>query len=800
MRSLIRFVVALAVVVLLVPLGTFGAPAGGEAGGWPRTRETPAGKLSVYQPEIDSWDGKVLRAHSAAAVVAPGSDRALFGMLEIEAHGRVDEKARTVSFGDVRIVKATFPSAPAREEELRAAFQGLAPAVPATLPLDRIERAAAASSAARTARAQPLRNSPPEFVFSESAAVLVLIDGPATWRPVEGFPLERVINTRALVLRERSGRVLVHVLDGWMSASGLSGPWTVATDVPAGADQVAETLGSAGEADLLTGPAGEADSEERPTLEDGAPRVVVADRPTELVVTEGKPQWAPITGTQLLYVRNTTANVFEHVGEQAVYVLASGRWFRAPSLVGPWSFVPSSRLPPDFARIPDTSPKENVKAAVAGTPQAREAVIASEVPRTARVARNASFQPQIAGKPDLKPIEGTELSYVANATVPLIRVSPTEWYAVQDGVWFTAAALEGPWKVADAVPPAIYGIPPSSPVYEATYVKVYDSDDESVVDGYTQGYLGTVVAPGPVAVYGTGYWYNPWIGPNWWVGYPWTYGFAVGVGWTPWFGWGFGFGFGWGWGAVGFGPWWGFGVAPWWAGFPWCHRFFGPVFAHPGPVFARPGPFVHPAPVPPGARPAPVAPGARPAPGAPGAPVTPGARPYVARAVPWGPRAWASTRTNVYGRWGSVASPTGALAHAGSAVARPSYGMIAHAYNSRTGGLAAGQRAPSWGGGAAYGGARAPTYAPQRAYGYSRAPGYANAPHRSSPSYGGYRGYAYPTYRGGGSWGGGGMPHGSFGAPHAAAPGGGFHGGFHGGGFHGGGGMGGFHGGGGMHR
>ena len=47
-------------------------------------------------------------------------------------------------------------------------------------------------------------------------------------------------------------------------------------------------------------------------------------------------------------------------------------------------------------------------------------------------------------------------------------------------------------------------IPPSNPHYNAKYVKVYDSTDDTVTVGYTPGYTGSYVDNGSV-VYGTGY-------------------------------------------------------------------------------------------------------------------------------------------------------------------------------------------------------------------------------------------------------------------------------------------------------
>ncbi|MEE8585046.1 MAG: hypothetical protein V3T83_09370 [Acidobacteriota bacterium] len=112
----------------------------------------------------------------------------------------------------------------------------------------------------------------------------------------------------------------------------------------------------------------------------------------------------------------------------------------------------------------------------------------------------------------------------------------------------------------------IYTIPPSSPLHYVTYVYVYESTDDTVYVGYTPGYSGTVVYQNTV-VYGTGYYYSPWVGSYWW-GWPVTYGYGAGLVWMPWGGWGFHFGFGWGWGH--YHPYWG----PW--GWHGGHYGWGP--------------------------------------------------------------------------------------------------------------------------------------------------------------------------------------------------------------------------------
>ena len=152
-------------------------------------------------------------------------------------------------------------------------------------------------------------------------------------------------------------------------------------------------------------------------------------------------------------------------------------------------------LPPDFAKIPTYSPKADVLVSVPGTPQAKEAVIANSIPQTATISRTAAkLNVSYYGAPDFQTIQGTSLTYAVNTATPVIYVPGNAYYAVQNGVWFTSAMPTGPWAVATTVPPAIYTIPPSSPMHYVTYVYVYGYTPSVVYVGYTPGYYGTVVS------------------------------------------------------------------------------------------------------------------------------------------------------------------------------------------------------------------------------------------------------------------------------------------------------------------
>ena len=61
---------------------------------------------------------------------------------------------------------------------------------------------------------------------------------------------------------------------------------------------------------------------------------------------------------------------------------------------------------------------------------------------------------------------------------------------------FQADSQNGPWQLGREVRDAIYGIAPSSPFYNATYVHVYDTVPDAVWYSYTMGYLSGFLAWG----------------------------------------------------------------------------------------------------------------------------------------------------------------------------------------------------------------------------------------------------------------------------------------------------------------
>ena len=56
---------------------------------------------------------------------------------------------------------------------------------------------------------------------------LIRIDGDPVYRRIEGTDLERIVNTKVLIVRDSADIHYLKVRDGWMEAYGLMGDWSV---------------------------------------------------------------------------------------------------------------------------------------------------------------------------------------------------------------------------------------------------------------------------------------------------------------------------------------------------------------------------------------------------------------------------------------------------------------------------------------------------------------------------------------------------------------------------------------------
>lgn len=491
---------------------------------YPRSLSSEMGTVVVYTPQIDTWkEFSRVEARAAVAVTPTGEEEPVYGVAEFTADTDPNLELRVVAVENIEITVTSFPVKDAgRREQLDAIVRSTAQNRTHFVPLDIILSYIAPD--ATVPEVQGLSFEPPPIYFSSRPALLVMTDGELILAPIPDTKLQYVVNTNWDLFRYKDKEWYLRNEGRWLKNRELSGDWEYDSRLPGDFKDLPDD-GNWDEVKASLPPArGEA----------AVPIVFFSDRPAELIVTDGTPNYRAVGGAGLEYVTDTTSDLFRY--EDRFYYLVSGRWFSSLVLRGPWEHV--KELPDVFASIPEEHEKGHVLAAVPGTDEARLAVLEAMLPRKATVSRDAGEKVNVFfhGEPVFEEIPGTTVERAVNSYNDILRVDGM-YYLCDNAVWYVATSTDGPWVVADAIPAVIYSIPPSSPSYHVTHVHVYDSDDDGVETGYTSGYFGVSVAFG-VAMYGSGWYYPPYYGYYPYGGYayyPYYYPYPYSYGGSAWY-------------------------------------------------------------------------------------------------------------------------------------------------------------------------------------------------------------------------------------------------------------------------
>src|SRR5882672_1895353 len=95
---------------------TAAAPAGSPSvtaltdNGWPRDIMIGTTRITIFQPQIDTWDGFKITGRSAVAVTEKPDAPPLYGIIHISADAHIDKDEGMVSLEKIIIKTAAFPA------------------------------------------------------------------------------------------------------------------------------------------------------------------------------------------------------------------------------------------------------------------------------------------------------------------------------------------------------------------------------------------------------------------------------------------------------------------------------------------------------------------------------------------------------------------------------------------------------------------------------------------------------------------------------------------------------------------
>lgn len=492
---------------------------------WPRELTNEGSVLTLYQPQVQSWEKYEKLDFRMAFSLVPFQDKEVVGVLYVLANTEVNMDDHKVLINNMTVSKVNFPSL---DDETAGKMDKIVRSfvTPDRTQIMSLEQVVACTPKEDTVSAITVNNDPPVIFVSKRPTILLQLEGAPVKASAGKDDLEYVINANWPLFYDKTGNAYF-LYDGleWQKSLETKGPWAFTASLPKSLVDIAKDpdwINLEGTIPAVT------------KANKKIPQVFYSEKLAELILFEGEPSYKTVEGTSLKFATNTDSDIFFCSSDNKYYYLSAGRWFSSAGFSGPWTFA-TLNLPADFAKIPLDSPASAILAFVPGTEQAKDAVMIAQIPTTIEAdATEAAKKVNItySGEPKFEPIEGTTLYYAVNTTEKVIKMSSDQYYACYQGIWFVSNTPTGPWTTATTVPEEIYSIPSSSPVYNVTYVTQTVTTTNVVQSSYTSGYTGVYfmgTPSGVVIISGTGYYHPPYYyyppyGYPVYYPYPVTYG------------------------------------------------------------------------------------------------------------------------------------------------------------------------------------------------------------------------------------------------------------------------------------
>ena len=353
--------------------------------------------------------------------------------------------------------------------------------------------------------------------------MLVNLDGDPIWSPIKDNDLKFAVNTNWDLFEHAPTNTFYLRAQPQLAdrRPTVEGPWKPAGTLPG---SFAKLPADDNWKDVKAALPG------RTLTDSQVPKVFVSTKPAELILLSG--------ARQLSRSSPSTAAVGEQHRERRlplgkggpVYFLVSGRWFSAPDFTGPWTFA-TPTLPEDFKKIPLEHARSRVLASVPGTDAGGRSGAARADPadRARRQEAGQGARGQLSGRAELSSrSKRPRWQRAVNTDKDIIKVGDLYLHVLPGRLVHVEVAGRPVGSHRHRCPAEIYEIPPSSPSYNVTQVTVVEDNSDAVVYATAAAYTGVMIGWG-CAVWGTGYYYPPYVGyggfyPAYYPYYP-SYGY-----------------------------------------------------------------------------------------------------------------------------------------------------------------------------------------------------------------------------------------------------------------------------------
>jgi len=453
---------------------------------WPKTITTASGAIiNLYQPEVLSYSGAIVKSRSVISVIDAGSEDPVFGVAWTTVTVTPDSGGKQLVIRSVNVDQLRIPDDTDRSDNnfISAAMEMYIPWVVRSFPAGEVQQSLELGKQEKEL-ALDTGVAPVKILFATKPTALVLIDGEPRLEWNERWEMDAVVNTRNVIVRDTGGKYYLYGGMRWYVAPAATGRYKALRR-----SQGRKLRKIANDLKLASWENGVPMDVWDPPVE----KILVRTEPALLVELEGQQKFKTIPGTSLSYIANDPEDIYLDRNTQFYYVPIGNQWYGTRDLKDSlgWSAVARAQLPADLLITLDEpgSMKKASAAAkkVAENTATKEARLDEDVPQVARIDRAATTTVDYTGAPRFRPIRGTSLEYATN-TCSIVINDHGVYYALDNGVWFVAGSPLGVWRVSDVRPVGVDLIPLRYPVYRAKFVYIYQTAPAYVYEGYLPGY------------------------------------------------------------------------------------------------------------------------------------------------------------------------------------------------------------------------------------------------------------------------------------------------------------------------
>jgi len=274
---------------------------------WPRSFTTEDGTVvKIYQPQPESFADNILKSRWAISVLQNGKSDPVFGTFWSVANVETDRDNRRVIIQSVKVPNVKFPGQTDDNfiAGLKTSLETNLPQTAGDLSLDEL-LASLDQNLEQKKLSKDLNTNAPRIIYADHSSLLVMIDGQPKLQPNKDWGLDVVVNSPFTIVKNNDGQYYLYGGKHWYSAPAATGPFNPAGNVPDNLQKVQSAVDAANSAN-----AGYVDSAAA-AQENTVSNIIVSTSPAELIQSEGKPNFTPISGTDLSYVSNSPNDIFQ---------------------------------------------------------------------------------------------------------------------------------------------------------------------------------------------------------------------------------------------------------------------------------------------------------------------------------------------------------------------------------------------------------------------------------------------------------------------------------------------------------